>query len=96
MAAMVLGCLAGDVEAQFAPAAGQPGSTALRADSTCFVNWAKRCSIQRGYRQINLPDSGFAAVGTAAAAEGPAATNGVVSLGDDGIFRPGCECVLVG
>ncbi len=71
--------------AQFAPAAGQPGSTALRADSSCFINWAKRCSIQRGYKQINLPDSGFASVGMAAAAEGPAATNGVVSLGDGGI-----------
>ncbi|MEY4314839.1 MAG: hypothetical protein RI977_216 [Bacteroidota bacterium] len=71
--------------AQFAPAAGQPGSTALRADSSCFTNWAKRCSIQRGLRQINLPDSGFANVGTAAGAEGPAASNGVVSLGDGGI-----------
>jgi hypothetical protein len=85
MATLVMGCFAGDVEAQFAPAAGQSGSTALRADSTCFVNWAKRCSIQRGLRQINLHDSGYATVGTAAAAEGPAATNGVVSLGDGGI-----------
>jgi hypothetical protein len=85
MATLVMGCLAGDVGAQFAPAAGQSGSTALRADSTCFVNWAKRCSIQRGLRQINLPDSGYATVGTAAAAEGPAAANGVVSLGDGGI-----------
>jgi hypothetical protein len=32
-----------------------------------------------------LPDSGFANVGTAAGAEGPAASNGVVSLGDGGI-----------
>lgn len=75
----------GDVYSQYAPAAGQPGSTALRSDSSCFINWAKRCSIQRGLRQINVPDSGFASVGTAAGAEGPAASNGVVSLGDGGI-----------
>ena len=75
----------GDVYSQYAPAAGQPGSTALRSDSSCFINWAKRCSIQRGLRQINVPDSGFASVGTAARAEGPAASNGVVSLGDGGI-----------
>jgi len=82
---LVAGSYHGQASAQYAPAAGQPGSTAHRADSSCFINWAKRCSIQRGLRQINLPDSGFATVGTAAAAEGPAATNGVVSLGDGGI-----------
>ena len=82
---LVAGSYSGKARAQFAPAAGQPGSTALRSDSSCFINWAKRCSIQRGYRQINLPDSGFATVGRAAAAAGPAATNGVVSLGDGGI-----------
>lgn len=75
----------GHSSAQYAPAAGQPGSTALRSDSSCFINWAKRCNIQRGLKQINLPDSGFANVGTAAGAEGPAASNGVVSLGDGGI-----------
>lgn len=84
--AIITLCLfVGSAKAQYAPAAGQPGSTALRSDSSCFINWAKRCSIQRGLRQINLPDSGFASVGTAAGAEGPAASNGVVSLGDAGI-----------
>jgi hypothetical protein len=71
--------------AQFAPAAGQPGSTALRADSSCFVNWANQCHVQRGLKQINLPDSGYASVGTAQSAIGQASTNGVVSLGDGGI-----------
>lgn len=71
--------------AQFAPAAGQPGSTALRADSSCFVNWASHCHVQRGLKQINLPDSGYASVGTAQSAIGQASTNGVVSLGDGGI-----------
>lgn len=71
--------------AQFAPAAGQPGSTALRADSSCFINWAQKCHIQRGFKQINLPDSGLASVGTEQSAVGQASTNGVVSLGDGGI-----------
>jgi len=71
--------------AQFAPAAGQPGSTALRADSSCFINWATQCHVQRGLKQINLPDSGYASVGTAQSAIGQASTNGVVSLGDGGI-----------
>ena len=71
--------------AQFAPAAGQPGSTALRADSSCFINWASKCHVQRGLKQINLPDSGYASVGTAQSAIGQASTNGVVSLGDGGI-----------
>jgi hypothetical protein len=71
--------------AQFAPAAGKPGSTAIKADSSCFVNWASNCHIQRGLKQINLPDSGFASVGSALSAIGPASSNGVVSLGDGGI-----------
>ena len=71
--------------AQFAPAAGQPGSTALRADSSCFINWASQCHVQRGLKQINLPDSGYASVGTPQSAIGQASTNGVVSLGDGGI-----------
>ena len=79
------GFLSQHAMAQFAPAAGQPGSTALRADSSCFVNWATHCHIQRGLKQINLADSGYASVGTAQSAIGQASTNGVVSLGDGGI-----------
>jgi len=43
------------LHAQFAPAAGKPGSTAIKADSSCFVGWAVDCAVQRGLRQINLP-----------------------------------------
>jgi hypothetical protein len=71
-------------EAQFAPAAGKAGSTAIKADSSCFVNWAIECAVKRGLAQINLADSGYASVGTANAAIGPALKNGVVSLGDGG------------
>lgn len=69
---------------QFAPAAGKPGSTALRGDSSCFVAWASACVIQRGLMDISQPDSGYATVGTEGSALGPAKQNGVVSLGDGG------------
>lgn len=72
------------VKAQFAPAAGKPGSTAIKSDSSCFVSWAKKCSVKRGLRQINLPDSGYATAGLAENAIGKALTKGIVSLGDGG------------
>lgn len=85
IAILLTGFLPQQVIAQFAPAAGQPGSKALRADSSCFINWASKCHVQRGLKQINLPDSGYASVGSAQSAIGQASTNGVVSLGDGGI-----------
>jgi len=82
-------------EGQFAPAAGKAGSTAIKADSSCFVNWASECTVKRGLAQINLADSGYASVGTSNAAIGPALKNGVVSLGDGGsavlYFNPPIE-----
>lgn len=72
-------------QGQFAPAAGQPGSTAIFKDSSIIVNWATGCEIVKGYLQINLPDSGFVSVGSAVSAIGKAGENGVVSLGDGGI-----------
>ena len=74
-----------NTNAQFAPAARKPGSTALKHDSTCFIAWAKNCEIIRGYRDISQPDSGFADAGTAQSAIGPALQNGIVSLGDKGV-----------
>lgn len=70
--------------AQFAPAPGKPGSTALAHDSSCFKDWAVGCSIRRGLRDTTQPDSGFVTVGDASAALGRAKENGVVSLGDGG------------
>jgi hypothetical protein len=82
-------------DGQFAPAAGKAGSTAIKADSSCFVNWASECTVKRGLAQINLADSGYASVGTSNAAIGPALKNGVVSLGDGGsavlYFNPAIE-----
>lgn len=70
--------------AQFAPAAGKPGSTALRGDSSCFIAWASACVLQRGLMDISQPDSGYASVGMSSSAIGQAKQNGVVSLGDGG------------
>ncbi|MBL7812875.1 MAG: T9SS C-terminal target domain-containing protein [Bacteroidetes bacterium] len=71
--------------AQYAPAAGKPGSTALRHDSSCFVAWANRCKVSRGYMDLSMPDSGYASVGDSLSACGPAMQNGVLSLGDGGM-----------
>jgi len=42
------------INAQFAPAAGQVGSTAIHKDSSIFIDWAKTCIVERGY--INIED----------------------------------------
>lgn len=70
---------------QYAPAAGKSGSSALYKDSSIFVNWAKQCTIYRGWKNIAQKDSGFATVGDSTSATGKAGENGVVSLGDSGI-----------
>jgi hypothetical protein len=76
------------VKGQYPPAAGLPGSTAIHADSSCFVGWAAHCSIQRGF--INMTDttitdngSNKATYGNELDASGKA-NNQVVSLGDKG------------
>lgn len=70
--------------AQFAPAAGLPGSTAIWRDSSVLVSWASGCTVQRGYADVAQPDSGLTTVGDGNSATGAAGTNGVVSLGDGG------------
>lgn len=70
--------------AQFAPPAGQSGSTAIFKDSSIIKAWATACVIERGLMQINKPDSGYASVGDEFSAIGKAGENGVVSLGDGG------------
>jgi len=71
-------------QAQFAPPAGQPGSTAIYKDSAVFVNWATNCTEVRGWQNIADTSLGKANVGDSSMACGPAGTNGVVSLGDRG------------
>ena len=71
--------------AQFAPVVGFQGTTAISGDSSAFVEWASGCTIYRGLRCIAVPDSGYATIGNANSAIGPAGQNSVVSLGDSGI-----------
>lgn len=73
------------LQAQFEPAAGLPGSSALHKDSSIFKAWATHCSIVRGYQDISNTLTGLATVGDSSMALGKAGTNGVVSLGDAGI-----------
>ncbi len=73
------------INAQFSPVVGYPGTTAIRWDSSAIIGWATGCTIQRGYRDIAIPDSGYATDGDSNSAIGPATQNGTVSLGDGGI-----------
>lgn len=74
------------VIAQYPPAAGQPGSTAIKNDSSIIVAWASDCEITRGFITIADTITGYASHGTAENAIGFAEGNsaGVVSLGDGG------------
>jgi hypothetical protein len=73
------------LSAQFAPPAGQPGTTAISKDSSAIIGWASGCTIQRGLQDISNASGGFASVGDSSSAIGPAGTNGIVSLGDSGV-----------
>ncbi len=69
--------------AQYAPPAGQEGSTAIAADSAVWLAWASRCTVTRGWMNIADTSLGKVWYGTPEAALGEA-DNGVVSLGDGG------------
>ncbi len=71
-------------KAQFAPAAGVAGTTAMYKDSSAFINWASGCTVVRGPQDISNPSAGLATVGDSSLALGQAGSNGVVSLGDGG------------
>lgn len=73
--------------AQYAPPAGQTGTTAISKDSSIFVNWASTVTeFNRGYLDISNPGLGLASFGDSTQALGMAeGTSGdVVSLGDMG------------
>ena len=74
--------------AQFPPAAGQEGSTAISKDSSIFIGYAVTCEVERGYKDISLPDSGFVNHGEVSNALG-LADNIVLSLGDGGVATLG-------
>ena len=76
----------------FAPASGQPGSTAIPMpddpnDTSVFVGWATGASIKRGLIKIDDPSQGYVSHGEPNDALGfpqGESANGVVSLGDAG------------
>jgi len=71
--------------AQFAPATGFDGTTAIHADSSAFVAWATGCTVERGPMRIDKLEMGLASFGEEALALGvPGGTMDVVSLGDGG------------
>lgn len=70
----------------FAPAPGNPGSTAIHKDSSIIERWATGITLQRGYLDIANPTQGLVSYGAeqdGLYAEGDATT--VVSLGDSGV-----------
>ncbi|MCI5081196.1 MAG: T9SS type A sorting domain-containing protein [Saprospiraceae bacterium] len=69
--------------AQYPPAAGLPGSTAMAADSNAFINWATHCVVERGPQQIDQLDLGSAEAGMPEMAT-QMADGTIVSLGDGG------------
>lgn len=76
----------GLVQAQYAPPAGQEGSTAIKSDSGIFVAWATTCEIDRGWLDISQPELGKVTFGEPQQATGVAegTSTNVVSLGDGG------------
>ena len=69
--------------AQFPPPAGVEGTTAIHMDSSAFINWAKSCTIERGYLDISHPEIGFVDYGSEDDGILKADLS-VVSLGDGG------------
>lgn len=69
--------------AQFAPAAGQPGSTAIEAESISFAGWASGVVVSRGLQDVAQPDLGLTSAGLTENALG-FPDNNTVSLGDGG------------
>src|SRR5690554_995843 len=73
----------------YSPVAGETGSTAIKADSSIFVAWAKNVEVTRGF--VNISDTTVEAEGSNRASAGAPenaigpSNNSIVSLGDSGI-----------
>ena len=72
--------------AQFAPPAGQEGTTAMHADSSAFVAWATGVTVEHGPMNITNPSAGVTGTGfpDENALGFPGGTMDVVCLGDGG------------
>lgn len=73
-----------NAHAQFAPAAGQSGSTAIYVYSGEFIDWAENVTVSASWQNALDTTLGLVSVGIGSSASGPAMQNGVVSLGDGG------------
>ncbi len=71
----------------FAPAPGEPGSTAIYKDSSSIIAWATGIDVQRGLRDIADLSAGFASFGDPENGlyEAEGNPTAVVSLGDGGV-----------
>lgn len=69
----------------FAPAAEEPGSTAIFKDSSIFNSWALQGEVSRGYMQMNDTTLGYTTAGEVEYAFGPPDLQ-TISLGDGGSF----------
>ena len=83
-ALLLLVLLAFKLDAQFHPPAGEPGTSAMHADSSSFIAWANTCTVQRGLFQWGVDSSGFVDTGLDEYGVGKALSNPTVSLGDGG------------
>ena len=72
------------ISAQFAPAVGQNGTTAIHKDSSILINWAKTTVYSLGPVDISDSISLYPNVGDAISPTGKAGVNGILSLGDGG------------
>jgi hypothetical protein len=81
--------------AQFAPAAGISGSTAIHKDSSLIVSWATHCVVERGWQDISDTLFGKVNAGETWMAIGQAGTQGVVSLGDGGSALVGFDRPII-
>lgn len=69
---------------QFAPPAGQLGSTAIHADSSAIVAWATSCNLTLGPQDISATVPVYPITGADSSGVGKANGIYVVSLGDGG------------
>ena len=67
----------------FAPQVGFDGTTAIYKDDATIIDWANAITVNRGYKDIAIPNDGYVDYGVPTNALGQA-NNNVVSLGDGG------------
>ncbi len=96
---LILLSISGTLLAQYAPPAGQPGTTAIFKDSSIFLGWANTCIIDRGYIDISdttvlYNGSNKTSYGSYLYGSGPA-DELVVSLGDRGSALLGFDPPIV-